>query len=83
MASFLASCDLTERRAEEAGRRIGEARALEAATPVFPDACRVTLRAGVQPGDDFRAALGKYDAALSRQNRRITDCAAWYDQTFP
>lgn len=65
---------------EELGNTLGEVQALEATKAhEYPADCRRTSRAGLDDGDDLLEAIGKYDAALVRQNRRTLNCAKWYD----
>lgn len=62
----------------DAGATLGEVRA-GSGLPDLPDDCRRVARSSVVDGDRLDVALLKTDAALVRQNRRIIDCADWYD----
>ncbi len=89
MLIFLAGCATPADRLATAGASKADAalvdHALEAALaakadlPSHPAECRKTERVAVKAGDRLDALVLRYDAALTTVNRRLTNCADWYD----
>ncbi|WP_420415142.1 hypothetical protein [Roseibium sp.] len=78
-ALSLSACATAERRAIEAGARLGQAAAQENPDPALPGDCRRRERSGVQEGEPLDVALIKTDQALGRANARVQRCAKWHD----